>query len=126
VLLHLPDGREAIKVKEAMKLAIAGLPKELVCTLTWDQGKELSSHVQFSVDTGVQVTFCDLHSPWQRGSNENTNGLVRQYFPKGTDLSVQGADDLARAAASLNNRPRKTLGYMAPSEALAEVLASTG
>ncbi len=126
LLLHLPDGREAIKVNEAMKLAIAGLPNELVRTLTWDQGKELSSHVQFSVDTGVQVYVCDPHSPWQRGSNENTNGLLRQYFPKGTDLSVHSADDLARAAASLNNRPRKTLGYMAPSEALAELLAPTG
>ena len=126
LLLHLPDGREALKVNEAMKTAIAGLPDELVRTLTWDQGKELSSHVQFSVDTGVAVYFCDPHSPWQRGSNENTNGLLRQYFPKGTDLSVHSAEDLARAAASLNNRPRKTLGYMAPSEKLAELLAPTG
>jgi IS30 family transposase len=126
LLLHLPDGREAIKVNEAMKSAIAGLPAELVRTLTWDQGKEMSSHVQFSVDTGIEVYFCDPHSPWQRGSNENTNGLLRQYFPKGTDLSVHTADELARAAVSLNNRPRKTLGYMRPSESLAALLAPTG
>ena len=126
LLLHLPDGREAIKVNEAMKTAIAGLPEELVRTLTWDQGKEMSSHVQLSIDTGVAVYFCDPHSPWQRGSNENTNGLLRQYLPKGTDLSVHSAEDLARVAASLNSRPRKTLGYMKPSEKFTEFLALTG
>jgi IS30 family transposase len=125
LLIHLPEGRTAIKVNEAITAAIKGLPDDLVRTLTWDQGKELSGHVQFTVDTGVAVYFCDPHSPWQRGSNENTNGLLRQYFPKGTDLNAHSAADLARAAASLNNRPRKTLGYMAPSAKLAEVLAST-
>ena len=126
LLLHLPDGREALKVNEAMKQAIAGLPADLVQTITWDQGRELSSHAEFTVDTGVQVYFCDPHSPWQRGSNENTNGLLRQYMPKGTDLSTHSAEDLATIARSLNNRPRKTLGFMKPSEALTELLAPTG
>jgi len=126
LLLHLPDGREAAKVNEAMKAAICGLPAELVRTITWDQGKELSSHATFTVDTGVQVYFCDPHSPWQRGSNENTNGLLRQYMPKGSDLSVHSAEDLERFARSLNNRPRETLGFMKPSEKLAELVAMTG
>jgi transposase, IS30 family len=124
-LLHLPDGREAEKVNDAIKRSIRGLPDELVRTITWDQGKEMSSHVNFTVDTGVQVYFCDPHSPWQRGTNENTNGLLRQYMPKGTDLSVYTDEDLARIARSLNNRPRKALGYMTPSEKLTELLATT-
>ena len=124
-LLHLPDGREADKVNDAMKHIITGLPDELVRTITWDQGVEMSGHTRFTVDTGIQVYFCDPHSPWQRGSNENTNGLLRQYMPKSTDLSVHTADDLARIARSLNNRPRKTLGYMTPSEKLTELLAPT-
>lgn len=126
LLLHLPDGKTAAGVNEAMKIAIAGLPAELVRSITWDQGSELNRHHQFTVDTGVQVYFCDPHSPWQRGSNENTNGLLRQYMPKGTDLSVHSAEDLARIARSLNNRPRETLGFMKPSEKLAELLALTG
>jgi IS30 family transposase len=126
LLLHLPDGRAAERVNEAMRRAIVDLPAELVRSITWDQGKELSSHVAFTVDTGVQVYFCDPHSPWQRGSNENTNGLLRQYMPKGTDLAAFTAEDLARIAASLNNRPRKTLGFMKPSERLAELVAMTG
>jgi IS30 family transposase len=126
LLLHLPDGREAARVNEAMKKVISGLPADLVKTITWDQGKELSSHESFTIDTNIDVYFCDPHSPWQRGSNENTNGLLRQYMPKGTDLSVHTSEDLARIAASLNNRPRETLGFMKPSERLAELVAMTG
>jgi IS30 family transposase len=96
LLLHLPDGRAAEKINEAMRKTIIDLPAELVRSITWDQGKELSSRVAFTVDTGVQVYFCDPHSPWQRGSNENTNGLLRQYMPKGADLSAFDAEDLAR------------------------------
>jgi transposase, IS30 family len=126
LLLHLPNGREAEHVDQAMREAIAGLPGELFRTITWDQGKEMARHATFTIDTGIQVYFCDPHSPWQRGSNENTNGLLRQYMPKGTDLSIHNTEDLARFAHSLNNRPRETLGFMKPSEKLAELLALTG
>jgi IS30 family transposase len=126
LLLHLPDGRDADKVEHAMRQAIAKLPGELFRTITWDQGTEMARHAAFTIDTGIQIYFCDPHSPWQRGSNENTNGLLRQYMPKGTDLSVHNEQDLDRFARSLNNRPRKTLGYMKPSEQLAELLAHTG
>jgi transposase, IS30 family len=118
LLLHLPSGKSAAAVNEAMKIAIADLPAQLVRSITWDQGSELNQHCQFTVVTGVQVNFCDRHSPWQRGSNENTNGLLRQYMPKGTDLSVHSAGDLARIARSLNNRPREALGFMKPLEKL--------
>jgi transposase, IS30 family len=126
MLLHLPDGRSASGVERAMRETIATLPEQLRRSITWDQGKEMAYHAQFTVSTGVQVYFCNPHKPRQRGSNENTNGLLRQYMPKSTDLSVHTADDLARYARSLNNRPRKTLGYMTPSERLAELLAQTG
>jgi transposase, IS30 family len=126
MLLHLPEGRDARLVEQAMRAAIGALPAELARTITWDQGIEMSFHAQFTIATGIPVYFCDPHAPWQRGSNENTNGLLRQYLPKGTDLSVHSARDLARIAASLNNRPRKTLGFMKPSEKLAELLALTG
>jgi len=126
MLLHLPDGRGAASVDQAMQAAIATLPGELFRTITWDQGKEMAFHAQFTLETGIQVYFCDPHKPWQRGSNENTNGLLRQYMPKSTNLSVHTAEELAGFARSLNNRPRKTLGYMKPSEKLAEFLADTG
>jgi len=126
LLLHLPDGRDAALVEDEMRRVVARLPAELFRTITWDQGKEMAFHAKFTIATGIQVYFCDPHKPWQRGSNENTNGLLRQYMPKGTDLSEHTADDLARFALSLNNRPRKTLGYMKPSEKLAELLAHTG
>ena len=125
VLLHLPDGRAAHLVEQAMRQAISALPAQLARTITWDQGKEMANHAEFTLATGIPVYFCDPHKPWQRGSNENTNGLLRQYLPKGTNLSVHSADDLASIARSLNNRPRKTLGYMTPSEKLAELLAHT-
>ena len=126
LLLHLPDGRDADQVDAAMRRAIAKLPGELFRTITWDQGKEMVRHAQFTIDTGIQIYFCDPHSPWQRGSNENTNGLLRQYMPKGTDLRVHTEADLDRFARSLNNRPRETLGFMKPSERLTELLAHTG
>ena len=126
LLLHLPDGRDAETVDTAMRHAIAKLPGELFRTITWDQGKEMSRHAQFTIDTGIQIYFCEPHSPWQRGSNENTNGLLRQYMPKSTNLSVHTEADLDRFAASLNNRPRKTLKYLKPSEKLTELLAHTG
>src|SRR5215469_14337504 len=126
LLLHLPQGRDAHLVEQAMRQAITALPAGLARTITWDQGKEMSYHADFTIATGIPVYFCDPHSPWQRGSNENTNGLLRQYLPKGTELSVHSAADLARIAASLNGRPRKTLGFMTPSEKLAELVALTG
>ena len=126
LLLHLPNGKGAVEVEAAMKAAIATLPRELATTITWDQGKEMARHAEFSIATGIEVYFCDPHSPWQRGSNENTNGLLRHYLPKGTDLSKQSAEDLARIQRSLNGRPRETLGLMTPSEKLAEVIALTG
>jgi IS30 family transposase len=125
LLLHLPGGRDAHLVEQAMQHAISTLPAELARSITWDQGKEMAYHADFTIATGVPVCFCDPHKPWQRGSNENTNGLLRQYLPKGTDLSVHSADDLTRIARSLNGRPRKTLGFMTPSEKLAELIAHT-
>jgi transposase, IS30 family len=126
LLLHLPAGRDAHLVERAMRQAITALPADLARTITWDQGKEMAYHAHFTTATGIPVYFCDPHKPWQRGSNENTNGLLRQYLPKGTDLSAHSAADLARIARSLNTRPRKTLGFMTPSEKLTELLAHTG
>jgi len=122
MLLHLPNGGRADDVNAAMAAKITELPTSLVRSITWDQGKELSRHRQFSIDTGVEVYFCDPHSPWQRGSNENTNGLLRQYFPKGTDLSVHDADRLAAVADQLNGRPRKTLNWRTPAETLTTLI----
>ncbi len=118
----LPDGNTAEAVRVALAATVQRLPKHLWESLTWDQGKEMAQHVQFTVDTGVQVYFCDPNSPWQRGTNENTNGLLRQYFPKGTDMSQLTQHDLDEAAYSLNTRPRQTLNWMTPSDKLAEAL----
>jgi len=125
MLLHLADGKTAEHVRVAMAQAVATLPDALRRSITWDQGTEMAQHATFTVETGIPVFFCDPHSPWQRGSNENTNGLLRQYFPKGTDLSVHDPADLAAAADSLNGRPRETLDWMTPSEKLNEVLVAT-
>jgi IS30 family transposase len=117
-------GYGAVTMKNALAATITALPDQLRRSLTWDRGKELSEHAQFTVETGLPVFFTDPHSPWQRGTNENTNGLLRQYFPKGTDLARWGAANLEAVATALNSRPRKTLGWRTRAEALNEHLRS--
>ncbi|MFX0539514.1 IS30 family transposase, partial [Ornithinimicrobium sp. Y1847] len=117
-------GYGAVAMNAALTASITTLPEQLRKTLTWDRGKELSGHALFTVETGTRVFFADPHSPWQRPTNENTNGLLRQYFPKGTDLSRWSAEDLEAVAHALNNRPRKVLGWKTPAEVFAEQLRS--
>ena len=123
-VVALPDGYKADAVRDALIENLADVPPQFRRSLTWDRGKELSAHAQFAMDTGTQVFFADPHSPWQRPSNENTNGVLRQYFPKGTDLSRWSAEDLEAIAYTLNNRPRKVLGWKTPAEVFGEQLHS--
>lgn len=141
MLLHLPPmpghapgarvkngpalaGRGATAVRDAIAKKIRRLPAQLRRSLTWDQGAELAQHAQLRIDTGLEIYFCDPRSPWQRGTNENTNGLLRQYFPKGTDISRYSERELDAVAAALNTRPRQTLGWKTPAEALDGLLSS--
>jgi IS30 family transposase len=125
LLLHLGKDRSALAIEKAMREVIGTLPRELMRSVTWDQGREMNRHQSITIATGVPIYFCDPHSPWQRGSNENTNGLLRQYMPKGSDLSKLSVEDLERIQRSLNGRPRATLGYLKPEEKLAELVALT-
>jgi IS30 family transposase len=125
-LVALPNGFRADAVREALARSITTLPEQLWRSLTWDQGHEMAEHRQFSVDSGVAVYFCDPRSPWQRGSNENTNGLLRQYFPKGKSLADVTQQDLDHVAAKLNGRPRQTLAWNTPAEKLADLLEAPG
>ena len=126
LLLHLGESRSADCVEVAMRKAIRTLPAELRRSITWDQGAEMANHADFTISTDIPIYFCDPHAPWQRGSNENTNGLLRQYLPKGMDLSKVIRRRLESIQRSLNGRPRKTLGYLTPSEKFTEVVALTG
>jgi len=126
ILIHLPQGRTAEEVRAALTRQVLKLPAQLRRTLTWDQGKEMAEHVRFSLDTDMQVYFCNPHSPWQRGSGENTNGLLRQYFPSTQDFRQHSAAHLNAVARQLNNRPRQTLGWMKPSEVFSRTVALTG
>jgi transposase, IS30 family len=121
-LVALPDGHKAEPVRAALAQSIASLPSQLWRSLTWDQGEEMTEHARFTVDSGVQVYFCDPNSPWQRGTNENTNGLLRQYYPPRSDLTAISQTQLDAIAAELNGRPRKKLGWMTPAERFADLL----
>jgi transposase, IS30 family len=123
MLVRIPYDRTAERVALLLAAKMETLPEFLRKSITWDQGKEMARHAEFTVATGVPVFFCDPHSPWQRGTNENTNGLLRQYFPKGTDLSLHSQADLDKVAAELNGRPRETLGFQTPTEELNKLLA---
>ena len=123
-ILALNDSLHRTRGDSALSASITSLPQQVRQTITWDRGKELSGHAQFTLETGTRVFFADPHSPWQRPTNENTNGVLRQYFPKGTDLSRWSANDLEAVAHTLNNRPRKVLGWRTPAEVFDEQLRS--
>jgi IS30 family transposase len=125
ILLHLPKRHRAEEVRDAMLAAIPTLPSQLWRSLTWDQGVEMAGHSQITLAADLDIYFCDPHSPWQRGTNENTNGLLRQYFPKGTNLSVHSAEHLAYVAGQLNGRPRQTLGWRTPTEAIRDLISES-
>jgi IS30 family transposase len=123
MLVALPNGdHKADAVADALTAAVKQLPAQLARSLTWDQGHEMAAHQRFTIDTGIQVYFCDTKSPWQRGSNENTNGLLRQYLPRRIDFRTLTQADLDAIAQELNERPRQTVGFKTPSQALAKVL----
>jgi transposase, IS30 family len=126
MLVRIPYDRTAERVAALLARKMETLPEFLRNSVTWDQGKEMADHAHFTVKTGIDVYFCDPHSPWQRGSNENTNGLLRQYFPKGTDLSIYTQAELDAVADELNNRPRQTLGWLKPTEVLNQFLVKAG
>ena len=126
LLLHLPDGRTASHVRPALVERMVTLPNQLKRLLTWDQGKEMAEHVRFSVESGMTVYFCDPRSPWQRGTSENTNGLLRQYFPRAPISSAHSQYDLDAIARQLNGRPRQTLDWLKPCEVLHQAVALTG
>ncbi len=122
-MLHLPGPHDVLAFQDAVVEAMGGLPAQLRRSLAWDQGLEMRHHKQISIAADLPIYFCDPHSPWQRGTNENTNGLLRQYLPKGTDLSKQTPADLAEIARSLNGRPRKTLNWLKPIEVIGPLLS---
>ena len=124
MLAALPHGHTAELTRDALIAKILALPKRLRLSITWDQGKEMAQHAQFTIDSGVKIYFCEPHSPWQRGSNENTNGLLRQYFPKSTDLSGYSQAELDTVADELNGRPRRRHGYLTPSEVYNQIVAT--
>jgi transposase, IS30 family len=126
MLVRIPYDRTAERVVALLARKMQTLPEFLRKSITWDQGKEMAEHAQFTIKTGIDVYFCDPHSPWQRGSNENTNGLLRQYFPKGTDLSIHTQAELDAVADELNDRPRETLGWLKPTEVLNKLLIEAG
>jgi IS30 family transposase len=121
LLVHLPNEHTASATRDGVTKVMGHLPAQLRRSLTWDQGKEMAGHLQITAATGTSVYFCEPHSPWQRGTNENTNGLLRNYFPKGTNLNVHSAERLVHVQDELNNRPRKTLGWKSPAAALAQL-----
>lgn len=124
MLVHLPAGYKPEQVRDALTAKLQTLPHTLRASLTWDQGTEMRDWKLITAATGIDIYFCDPHAPWQRGTNENTNGLLRQYFPKGSDLSCRSAAELDQVAAELNDRPRKRLGFHSPAERLAPLLTS--